>query len=338
MIKLKNTLFITTQGSYLHKEQQTLVIKIERKKALQLPIHSINNIFCFGNVMVSPFLLGFCGENNIGLIFYSEYGKFLARIQGSQSGNIFLRKQQFTKTIANDLDIARNIIATKIANSRTVLQRHIRNHGTNEKLTLAIKKLSWSKDNLKSASNKDSLIGIEGEAAAIYFSVFSELIRNNSTCFVFKGRNRRPPLDATNALLSFVYSLLGKEISSALQGVGLDPQAGFLHADRSGRDSLAQDILEEFRAYWADRLVLSLINRKQVSSKDFSYEASGAVLLNDKGRKILLTAYQEKKQQKIIHPYLEEEVPIGILPHLQAQLLARHLRGDLAAYPPFVMR
>lgn len=268
--------------------------------------------------MVSPFLLGFCGENNIGLIFYTEYGKFLARICGAQSGNIFLRKQQFAKTISNSIDIARNIIAAKITNSRSVLQRHLRNYAENKEVTYAINKLSQSKNSLKSCKNKDSLIGIEGESASNYFSVFNNLIRQQKAFFAFKGRNRRPPLDPTNALLSFVYSILGKEISSALQGVGLDPQAGFLHADRSGRDSLAQDILEEFCAYWEDRLVLSLINRKQITEKHFTFEASGAVFLNDKGRKILLTAYQEKKRQQIIHPYLNEEVPIGILPHLQS--------------------
>ena len=339
MIKLQNTLFITRQGSYLHKERETLVIEVKKKKLLQVPAHSIQSIFCFGNVLVSPFLLGFCGEQGIGVAFYSKYGKFLGRLQGKQSGNILLRKQQYRATETEPVKIARGIIGAKVLNSRAVLQRHLRNHGYHERLKPAVDKLAQSLEQIRHCQNLQTLRGLEGDAASVYFSVFKVLIQSEQqTDFSFNGRNRRPPKDAVNAMLSLVYSVLGKEVASALQGVGLDPQAGFLHVDRSGRDSLAQDILEEFRAWWADRLVLTLINRKQVSSSHFNVEASGAVVLTDEGRKQLFQAYQSRKQQTLIHPYLKEEIPIGLIPHVQAQLLARHLRGDLAAYPPFVMR
>ena len=339
MIKLQNTLFITRQGSYLHKERETLVIEAEKKKLLQVPVHSVQGIFCFGNVLVSPFLLGFCGEKGIGVCFYSVYGRFLGRLQGAQSGNILLRKQQYKTAEAKPLDIARNIIAAKVVSSRAVLQRTIRNHGENPDLSSAVGKLAQSLECIRDCQQLDKLRGFEGDAAAIYFGVFHHLIRaNRRTDFEFAGRNRRPPKDAVNALLSFFYSILGKEIASALQGVGLDPQAGFLHADRPGRDSLAQDILEEFRAWWVDRLVLSLINRQQLGKKDFVKESSGAVTLTDAGRKSALQAYQSRKQEEVTHPYLNEKMPVGLLPHIQAQLLARHIRGDLEAYPPFSMR
>ncbi len=337
MRKLQNTLYITTQGSYLHKERETLVVEQDWKKVAQLPIHSIGHIFCFGNVLVSPFLMGFCGENNVNLAFFTENGRYLGRLQGRQSGNVLLRRAQYKKSETNPVPVARNIIAAKIQASKRVLQRQIRNHGENADLQSTITALNYSLQQLKTADNLDLIRGIEGDAAARYFGVFSHLIKENSG-FHFDGRNRRPPRDGVNALLSFLYSIVGKDISGALQGVGLDPQIGFLHADRSGRDSLAQDILEEFRAWWVDRMVLSLINRGQVKPDDFVTEASGAVTLKPEARKLLFQTLQAKKQEKIIHPFLEEEVEIGLLPYIQAMLLARHLRGDLAEYPPFLMR
>ncbi|GAB1666861.1 type I-C CRISPR-associated endonuclease Cas1c [Mannheimia haemolytica] len=337
MRKLQNTLYITTQGSYLHKERETLVVEQDRKKVAQLPIHSIGHIFCFGNVLVSPFLMGFCGENNVNLAFFTENGRYLGRLQGRQSGNVLLRRAQYKKSETNPVPVARNIIAAKIQASKRVLQRQIRNHGENADIQLAITALNYSLQQLKIADNLNLIRGIEGDAAARYFGMFSHLIKENSG-FHFDGRNRRPPRDGVNALLSFLYSILGKDISGALQGVGLDPQIGFLHADRPGRDSLAQDILEEFRAWWVDRMVLSLINRGQVKPDDFVTEASGAVTLKPEARKLLFQTLQAKKQEKIIHPFLEEEVEIGLLPYIQAMLLARHLRGDLAEYPPFLMR
>ncbi|QPB42752.1 type I-C CRISPR-associated endonuclease Cas1c [Rodentibacter haemolyticus] len=337
MRKLQNTLYITTQGSYLHKERETLVVEQERKKVAQLPIYSIGHIFCFGNVLVSPFLMGFCGENNVNLAFFTENGRYLGRLQGRQSGNVLLRRAQYKVSEQNPVPIARHIIAAKIQASKRVLQRQIRNHGENADLQSAITALNYSLRQLEIAHNLDLIRGIEGDAASRYFGVFSHLIKANSG-FHFDGRNRRLPRDGVNALLSLLYSIVGKDISGALQGVGLDPQIGFLHADRPGRDSLAQDILEEFRAWWADRMVLSLINRGQIKPDDFVTEAGGAVMLKPEARKLLFQTLQVKKQEKITHPFLGEEVEIGLLPYIQAMLLARHLCGDLAEYLPFLMR
>ena len=337
MRKLQNTLYITTQGSYLHKERETLVVEQERKKVAQLPVHAIGHIFCFGNVLVSPFLMGFCGENNVNLAFFTENGRFLGRLQGRQSGNVLLRRAQYRVSERDPVPIARHIIAAKIQSSKRVLQRRLRNHGEQADVAAAVAALNSGLRQLKRAESLDVVRGIEGDAAARYFGVFRYLLADNCG-FSFDGRNRRPPRDAVNALLSFLYSILGKDISGALQGVGLDPQVGFLHADRPGRDSLAQDILEEFRAWWVDRLVLSLINRGQIKPNDFVTESSGAVNIKPDARKLLFQALQSKKQEKITHPFLQEEVEIGLLPYIQAMLLARHLRGDLAEYPPFLMR
>ncbi|NEN74918.1 type I-C CRISPR-associated endonuclease Cas1 [Pelistega sp. NLN82] len=336
MRKLQNTLYITTQGSYLHKERETLVVEQERRKIAQLPIHSIGHIFCFGNVLVSPFLMGFCGEKGVNLAFFTENGQFLGRLQGRQSGNVLLRRAQYSVSENNPVLIARHIIAVKIQASKKVLQRHMRNHGEDSEIQAVINALNFSLQELKFANKLEIIRGIEGEAASRYFGVFNCLLKNKE--FTFNGRSRRPPRDEVNALLSFLYSILGKDISGALQSVGLDPQVGFLHADRPGRDSLAQDILEEFRAWWVDRLVLSLINRGQIKRQNFITEASGAVNIKPEVRKLLFQSLQSKKQEKIIHPFLGEEVEIGLLPYVQAMLLARHLRGDLAEYPPFLMR
>jgi CRISPR-associated protein Cas1 len=339
MKKMKNSLYVTTQRSYLHKERETIVLEVEQKKIRQFPAHAISDIFCFGNVLVSPFLSGFCSEQGINLVHFTEYGSFLGQWNGMQTGNVLLRRAQHRKSELAPVPIAQAIIAAKITSSRRILQRRLRNHGSHPKVEQTIQSLGNSLQQLKAAKNLDFIRGIEGEAAARYFSVFQYLISEGlHQTFKFNGRNRRPPRDPVNAMLSFLYIILGKQISGALQSVGLDPQMGFLHADRPGRDSLAQDLLEEFRAWWIDRLVLSLINRKQVGVQDFLVEASGAVTMKDETRKTLLKAFQDKKQEKILHPYLEEEVSIGLLPHIQAQLLARHLRGDLEYYPPFVIR
>ena len=338
MKKLLNTLYITRQETYLHKDRETVVIMQGSEKLGQFPVLTIGNILCFGQVSVSPALMGFCGERGIGLSFYSAYGKFLARVQGRQTGNVLLRRTQYrwADNQEQSISVARIMVSAKIANCRSVLLREIRNHGENSVLSLSIEKLSNSLQRARSISSIDRLMGIEGEAAAIYFGVFNTLLR--SAGFDFVTRTRRPPTDPVNVLLSFVYSLLTHECMSALLGVGLDPYVGFLHQDRSGRASLALDLLEEFRAPWADRFVLTLINRKQIQLKDFVNEASGAVRLADGARKILLTAHQERKQKEIMHPYLQEQVPIGLLAHTQALLLARHLRGDMEFYPPYLMR
>jgi len=338
MKKLLNTLYITRQESYLHKERETIVIKQDKDKLGQFPALTIGNILCFGQVSVSPFLMGFCGEQGIGLSFYTEYGKFLARVQGKQTGNVLLRRAQYrwADDEQKSVSVARLMVAAKISNGRSVLMREVRNHGKNASIEAAVKHLASSLRRVRNATTVPEAMGIEGDAANRYFSVFDELLRG--TGFVFGGRVRRPPTDEVNALLSYAYTLITHECASALQGVGLDPYVGFLHQDRPGRLSLALDLLEEFRAPWADRFVLTLINRQQVKLKDFVTEASGAVRLTDDARKKLLTAWQERKQVEILHPYLDEQIAIGLLPHCQAMLLARHIRGDTEYYPPYLVK
>lgn len=338
MKKLLNSLYITRQESYLHKERETIVIKNGNEKLGQFPALTIGNILCFGQVSVSPPLMGYCAEQGIGLAFYSEFGKFLARVEGKQTGNVLLRRAQYRWADDENkaIEIARNMVAAKIANCRAVFMREIRNHGENKQLDIVVNQLAGCIRRTKTASSIANLMGIEGEAAALYFSEFNELLRGSN--FTFGGRVRRPPTDPVNALLSFVYSLITHECASALQGVGLDPYVGFLHQDRPGRQSLALDLLEEFRAPLADRFVLTLINRKQIKSSDFNHEGSGAVQLKDEARKTLLVAWQERKQDTIMHPYLEEQIHVGLLPHCQALLLARHLRGDLRHYPPYLVK
>lgn len=338
MKKLLNTLYINKQGSYVHKERETIVIKEGDSKLGQFPALNIANIFCFGQVSVSPFLLGYCAEQGIGLVFFTEYGRFLARLQGRGSGNVLLRREQYrwADNEEKSLPVARLIVAAKIANTRAILQRELRNHGSNAALEDAAKRLAFSAQRTRRAASTAELMGIEGEAANVYFSVFVQLLRGAS--FPFVARVRRPPTDPVNAMLSFAYALLTQECASALAGVGLDPYVGFLHRDRPGRVSLALDLVEEFRSSWADRLVLTLLNRKQFGHKDFVTEASGAIRLTDDSRKAFLVAYQERKQVEITHPYLQEKIPLGLLPHCQALLLARHLRGDMQHYPPYLVK
>ncbi|MCU7849615.1 MAG: type I-C CRISPR-associated endonuclease Cas1c [Candidatus Thiodiazotropha sp. (ex Lucinoma kastoroae)] len=338
MKKLLNTLYITRQESYLHKERETIVVKNGDDKLGQFPALTIGNILCFGRVSVSPFLMGYCGEQGIGMSFYTEYGKFLARVQGRQTGNVLLRRTQYRWADDNEksTSIARLMVAAKIANARSVLMRELRNHDDNPSLQSVTEKLATSIRRVQYAASVGEVMGIEGDAARSYFAVFNELIRGNG--FVFGGRVRRPPTDPVNAMLSFAYSLITNEVASALQGVGLDPYVGYLHKDRPGRVSLALDIVEEFRAPWADRFVLTLINRRQIQMSDFVTEASGAVRLTDAARKTVLTAWQERKQTEIKHPYLGESIAIGLLPHCQAMLLARHIRGDMKYYPPYLVK
>jgi len=339
MKKLQNSLYVTRPNAYVHKEGETIVVEVDRQKLMQIPAHSISGLYCFGQIMVSPQLMGFCGEQGIGLAFFTEYGRFLARIHGKQTGNILLRRIQHRVTEHAPLEVARLIVAAKISNCRSVLQRQLRNYRENAEITAAVKCLGFCLEQAKSVSSLEKLRGIEGDAAANYFGVFQLLIQPTlQTEFTFNGRNRRPPRDFVNAMLSFLYSVLAQDVSAALQGVGLDPQIGFLHADRPGRDSLALDLLEEFRAWLVDRLVLSLINRKQVKSSDFHVEASGSIRIKDDARKTILVALQNRKQEEIEHPFLGEKVQIGLLPHIQSILLARHLRGDLEYYPPFISR
>jgi len=343
MRKLLNTLYVTTQGTYLHKEGETVVVEKDQKKVLQLPIHTLQGLVCFGNVLCSPFLLGFCAERGIGVTYLTENGRFLATVQGPVSGNVLLRKEQYRRSDdrQSSRDIAASVVTAKLANARGVLGRLLRDHG--EKIdTPAIQKamgvLADLGAQMDRTSELDSVRGLEGHGAAAYFGVFNELIVDQKESFCFSERSRRPPLDAVNAMLSFTYTLLTHDVRSALETVGLDPAVGFLHRDRPGRPSLALDLVEEFRSSFADRIVLSLINRRQVSPSGFTVAENGAVTMDADTRKTLLVEYQNRKEQEVVHPFLGESVPIGLLFFLQANLLARHLRGDLDGYPPFFWR
>jgi CRISPR-associated protein Cas1 len=343
MKKHLNTLFITTQGAYLSKEGETVVVKVQNEVRLRMPVHTIGGIVCFGNVLCSPFLMGFCADNGVAVSFLTEHGRFLAKVQGPVSGNVLLRREQYRK--ADDdkasVEVAKSVITGKLANCRTVLRRVLRDH--DEKVNgPAIKEVSSMMSHcLERVGNEtelDVLRGIEGNAASMYFSVFNELITSQKEDFTFKERNRRPPLDNVNALLSFVYTLTMHDVRSALESVGLDPAVGFLHRDRPGRPGLALDLMEEFRPFLADRLVLSLINLKKVRKHGFTKTDSGAVIMTDETRKEVLVTYQNRKQEEIVHPFLEEKVYVGMLFHVQALLFARLIRGDLDAYPPFIWK
>jgi CRISPR-associated protein Cas1 len=343
MRKLLNTLYVSSQGSYLHVEGETVVIEKEKEKVMQIPIHSLGGIVCFGNVLCSPFLLGLCAERDVAVSFLTEHGRFLASVQGPVRGNVLLRRQQYR--YADDekrcRDIADNVVSGKLANARVVLNRAVRDHG-NKIDGSAIKMATGSLDRiihqLERAEGTDEIRGLEGQGAAEYFAVFNHLIVDQKDSFIFRDRNRRPPMDEVNALLSFVYTLLAHDVRSALETVGLDPAVGFLHRDRPGRPGLALDIMEEFRPVIGDRLVLSLINRRQVSPKGFTRAASGAVTMDDETRKTVIAEYQKRKQEEVFHPYIEETVQIGLLFFIQANLMARFIRGDIDGYPPYFWR
>ncbi|HET6514527.1 MAG TPA: type I-C CRISPR-associated endonuclease Cas1c [Thermodesulfovibrionales bacterium] len=343
MKKLLNTLFVTTQGAYLSKEGETVAVKIDGEIALRLPVHTLGGIVCFGQVSCSPYLMGFCAENRVAISFLTENGDFLAKVQGPVSGNVLLRREQYRR--ADDLKasafIARAVLTGKIANCRTVLQRALRDHSEKidtDELSQTSQKLSNSIRRLQNESHLDIIRGIEGESANAYFDVFDHLITSQKDDFTFQERNRRPPLDNLNCLLSFIYTLLMHDVRSALESVGLDPAVGFLHRDRPGRYGLALDVMEEFRPFLADRLVLSLVNLAQVQAKGFKKKESGAVWMDDDTRKTVLVAYQKRKQEEIEHPFLKEKVAIGLLPYAQALLMARYLRGDIDNYPPFLWK
>jgi len=343
MRKHLNTLFVTTQGAYLSKEGETVVVKVDGEVRLRIPIHTIAGIVCFGNVSCSPFLMGFCAESNVALSFLSEHGRFLARVQGPVSGNVLLRREQYRK--ADDLsfsaEVAKFILTGKVTNCRAVLQRALRDHASKideQEMSQAVMRLNRLLEFFNQEQPLDVLRGIEGDAAHIYFSVFDHLIVSQKENFRFDERNRRPPLDNVNCLLSFIYTVLMHDVRSALESVGLDPAVGFLHRDRPGRPGLALDLMEEFRPFIADRLTLSLINLQQVQDKGFKKMESGAVIMNDDTRKTVLVAYQERKQEEITHPFLDEKVMIGMLFHIQALLMARYLRGDMDGYPPFIWK
>ncbi len=341
MRKLLNTLYVTTPGAYLSKDGENIVIKVENMERFRIPVHNIEGIFCFGFMGASPSLMAMCAERNIALSFLSENGYFLGRVTGPVSGNVLLRRKQYR--LADDPQFANGIsrifVAGKISNSKTVLQRAIRDHQDSLNMPAmekAIHTLTVKQKQALKCDENNILRGIEGEAASTYFGVFDQLIVAQKPDFYFNGRNRRPPMDNVNALLSYIYTLLMHEVRSALETVGLDPCVGYLHTDRPGRQSLALDMMEEFRPYLADRLVLSLINRKQVDARGFESRDAGGIIMNDITRKEILTAWQKRKQEEIMHPFLQEMVPIGLLPYCQALLLARYIRGDIDNYPVFL--
>lgn len=343
MKKMLNTLYVTTQGAYLFKDGETLAVKIDGEVRLRVPVHTLSSLVCFGNVSCSPYLLAHCAENNVAVSFLSEHGRFLARVQGGVTGNVLLRREQFRRADDDSAsaEIARSVLIGKLSNSIGVISRHLRDHGEKtdrDALENAVKNLRTHLQSLGTNSNLNQLRGIEGIAANVYFEVFDHLILSNKEDFRFSGRNRRPPLDAVNCLLSFVYTLLYHDARSALESVGLDPAVGYLHRDRPGRMGLALDIMEELRPAFADRIVLSLVNLGKVKISGFNKTESGAVLMDDETRKTLLVAYQERKREEITHPFLQEKIPVGMIPFAQAQLLARFLRGDLDGYPPFIWR
>jgi len=343
MKKLLNTLFVTTQGAYLCHEGESVLVKVEQETRLRVPIHMLGGIVCFGQVMCSQPLMGLCGERGVLISYLTEHGRFLARVHGPVSGNVLLRREQYRRAERPEAAaaLARAVVLGKVANCRTVLQRALRDHAEKtgrDEIGDAARRLGHLLKELEEPLPVDTLRGKEGDAANTYFGVFNHLITVQKEVFFFHARSRRPPLDNMNALLSFLYMLLVHDASAALEAVGLDPQVGFLHAERPGRPSLALDLIEEFRPFLADRLALSLVNLRQLQGKDFERTESGAVNMSNDARKELLTAYQKRKQEEIQHPFLDEAVSIGLLFHVQALLMARHLRGDLDGYPPFIWK
>ena len=343
MKRLLNTLYVTTQGSYLAREGTNLLVRVEQETRLRIPIHTLGSVVCFGVVNASPPLMQLCGENGVTLSFLSENGRFMARVEGPVSGNVLLRIEQHARARDStaSADISRSIVAAKVINSRAVLLRAAREQtpcASREALRQAAHRLGALGRKFSSPLPLDNVRGHEGEAARIYFGVFDHLIATQKEFFTFCGRSRRPPLDAVNAMLSFIYTLLVHDVRAALEGVGLDPQIGFLHRLRPGRPSLALDLMEELRAPLADRLALTLINRQQVRPAGFTFGESGEVRMDDATRKDLLLTWQKRKQEEIRHPFLDETIPIGLIPHAQALLLARFLRGDLDGYPPMIWK
>ena len=340
MRKLLNTLYVTTPEAYLSKDGLNVVITVKQEEVFRIPIINIEGIVTFGYMGASPGLMKLCVDNNVSLTFLSPQGKFIARVQGPTRGNVLLRTEQYRLSENEDftLHISKLFIGGKIQNYRNILRRYERDYGSNDEIAATVQALEVRKRDLNRVQDLNQLRGIEGDAASVYFSVFHYLILNQKSDFPFNGRNRRPPKDAVNAMLSFVYTLIANDVAAALETVGLDPYVGFLHALRPGRTSLALDVMEEMRAYLGDRLVLSLINRRQVSAKDFLFQGDESVIMTDSCRKVLLTAWQARKKEMIVHPYLNEKIPIGLLPYVQSMLLARYLRGDLDDYPVFLIR
>lgn len=341
-----NTIYVTTENAWLKKDRENIVVEVEGAERGRVPMHLLEGVVCFGHVGASPALMAGCAERGIALSFLSPNGKFMARVEGPRTGNVLLRRTQHraADNPGTAVAIVRGIVTAKAANQRTVLRRALRDHGDrlvperHAQMIAAERHLDDTSRRAAGCTDINILRGHEGDAAACYFGVFDAMVQGNRSLFSFNGRSRRPPLDRVNALLSFLYAMLGHDCRSALETVGLDPQVGFLHADKPGRASLALDLMEELRPVLADRLALTLINRAQLGADDFAVDAGGAVALTDAGRKTVLVAWQDRKKRELRHPFLMETIPMGLVPHVQAQLLSRHLRGDLDGYPPFVWK
>lgn len=340
-MQLLNTLYVTLPDSYLHLDNDTLRVEIEHETRLRVPLHHLSSVVCFGHVMVSPILMHRLADEGKTLVLLDGHGRFKARLEGPVSGNVLLRQAQHRRVASADfcLDVARSCIAGKLKNCRQVLLRGARESGREDgmgALAGVAEELARALARLEHAADLDAVRGIEGDAAKRYFSVLSLIVRADArTAFTMSGRTRRPPLDRMNALLSFLYAILMNDVRSAVESVGLDPQIGFLHAVRPGRAALALDLMEEFRPLLADRLALTLINRRQIDADDFVERPGGAVVLDDEARKAVVTAYQERKQEGVTHPLLESTVGFGLAPFVQSRLLARFVRGDAEIYVPF---
>lgn len=341
--KLLNTLYIVSENNYLSLDGENVVVQNEDKKLARYPLHTLENIVSFSYKGASPALMGACCERGVGLCFFSPHGKFLSRAAGKEYGNVLLRKEQYriSDSEQRSCEYAKNMILGKVYNSRWSLERTLRDHS----LRVDVKKISNISQELKKGLEKirlsetlEHLRGIEGELASRYFSVYDDLIINQKEDFFFRQRNRRPPTDYVNALLSFSYTILTNEVANALYSVGLDPYVGFMHRDRPGRMSLALDMVEEFRAILADRFVLTMINKQMIQAGHFQRQGDETVLLTDAGRKQFFTAWQQRKKEQLTHPFIKEKVEWGLVPYIQALLLARTIRGDLQQYPPFLWK
>lgn len=343
MRHILNTLYIFTEEAYLTLDGENVVVRCDGKELGRIPLHTLEGILCFSYRGASPALMGACSERKVALSFFDRRGRFLAGVHGEQRGNVLLRKAQYawSEDPEKSLSIAQNFIIGKLYNARWVLERASRDHGLRinvEDVKETSRRIDVSMHAASSCEVMDSLRGIEGDAAAEYFGVFDELILRDKDVFRFSGRTRRPPTDATNAMLSLFYTVLAFDCASALEGVGLDPYVGFMHVDRPGRRSLALDMMEELRPVFVDRFVISAVNNRMVNGSHFDRRESGEVRLSDEGRRILFGAWQDKKREVITHPFLKEKIPRGLVPHVQALLLARHIRGDLDGYPPFLWK
>lgn len=340
MRKLLNTLYVTTPEAYISKDGQNIVISVKQEELFRIPSINVESIITFGYMGVSPGVMKLCSDSGISITFLSPNGRYISRVQGETKGNVLLRKRQYQ--LSDDdlwsLQVSQVMIGGKIQNYRNILRRYVRDYGDNDGISQDIKILEQSKRNVLISRDKTTLIGYEGIASNAYFEVLPILILNQKNDFPFYGRSRRPPKDAVNAMLSFAYTLIASDVTAALETVGLDPYIGFLHTLRPGRASLALDMMEELRAYLGDRFVLSLINKKQITSKDFISQGENGIVMTDKGKKIFITAWQNRKREVIIHPYLNEKIEIGLLPYVQAMLLARYIRKDIDGYPVFLIK